>query len=188
VSLFEYLAIAFSIIFSLSAMRVISGLPHTLRAGGRYWIHATWVWLQLLSTVIVFWDFWSFSHVQWTLPKFVLALIAPGLIYLNTCTLIPERAESVESWKDYYVSVSRRYFLGLGALMAATVANSTVFLDIPLTHPLRILQLVFAAFCAAGVLSTSPKVHAGIAVGSAGFALTMVFLVARRPGVFFGFE
>jgi len=182
VSLFEYLAIAFSIIFSMSVMRLVSGLPHALRSECRYWIHSTFVGLQLGVTVVVFWNYWNFaSYANWTLPKFFLVLASPALVYLNACTLIPERADAVESWKDYYFSVSRRYFVGLGAWSLAVAANTVVFLDLPLLQPARVAQLVALVLCAVGACSASPRIHAALAVATAGLMLFWILFVSASP-------
>jgi hypothetical protein len=56
-TLFEYLAIAFSIVFSLSATRLLGGLSHVLQPERRYWVHATAVCGWLLAAIAVFWIF-----------------------------------------------------------------------------------------------------------------------------------
>jgi len=41
---FEYLAIAYSLVLSLAAVRAVSVLPYLLDRERRYWVlHATWV-------------------------------------------------------------------------------------------------------------------------------------------------
>ena len=112
-SLFEYLAIAFSLVFSFSAMRLVSGLPHALDPTRRYWVHVSLVFLQLLSTAGIFWGFWSYRDVEWTFPRFLLALASPVVVYFNACTLIPEASASVESWRTYYFAARKRYFMGI---------------------------------------------------------------------------
>jgi hypothetical protein len=37
-SLFEYLAIAFSLVLSTEAMRIVGGLPHGVDGAKRYWV------------------------------------------------------------------------------------------------------------------------------------------------------
>ena len=97
-TLFEYLAIAFSLVFSFAGMRLVGGLPYAVQPSRRYWIHLNFVCLLLLAAVVQFWIFWSYRTVEWTLPTFLLVLLSPGLIYYNACTLIPENSSAVESW------------------------------------------------------------------------------------------
>ncbi|MEM7218668.1 MAG: hypothetical protein AAF515_09905 [Pseudomonadota bacterium] len=182
-SLFEYLAIAFSIIISMSVIRVISGLPHVLHRGRRYWVHAAFVGIQLMMTIVVFWNYWNFAtYTDWTLPKFILILASPALIYLNACTLVPERAENIESWRDYYFSVHRRYFLGLAAWLFAVAANTVVFLDMPIAAPGRIAQLMALLGCLAGAYYSSSKLHATLAAFMTGLMLFWIFFVSLTPG------
>ena len=96
-TLFEYLAIAFSLVLSLSGMRLVAGLPHAIQAGRRYWVHLCFVCWQLVLTVMIFWLFWTFRSVNWNFVTFALVLASPSLIYFNACTLIPESPSSVES-------------------------------------------------------------------------------------------
>ncbi len=100
-TLFEYLAIAYSLVFSFSAMRLVGGLPHALDPNRRYWLHVCWVLIQLVGTAGQFWLFWSYRDVEWSYPRFLLTLANPSLLYFNACTLVPEAPASVESWRTY---------------------------------------------------------------------------------------
>jgi len=178
-TLFEYLAIAFSLVLSIAGMRLIAGLPHAAEPGRRYWVHLCFVSWQLMVTVLIFWLFWSFRSVTWNFLTFVLVLASPGLIYFNACTLIPESPSSVESWRKYFYSVRRRYFVGVGCWVLATVVISTTAFRLPLLHPNRGLQAALILICVAGALSASHRVQAGIAV----FALALTVLIALSLGL-----
>ena len=180
-TLFEYLAIAFSLVLSLAGMRLIAGLPHAAQPGRRYWVHLCLASWQLVLTVFVFWLFWTFRSVTWNFLTFVLVLMSPGLIYLNACTLIPESPSSVESWREYFYSVRRRYFLGLSCWVVTTVAISTVVAGYPLLHPSRGIQAVTLSVCVAGALSRSHRVQATIAVSFLALALLLAFVLGLQP-------
>ncbi len=96
-TLFEYLAIAFSLVLSFSAMRLVAGLPYAMQKAERYWVHLVFVFSQLLVTVVAFWNLWGFRETTWTLPRFVLVLTIPGAIYFGACTLIPNEPSAVDS-------------------------------------------------------------------------------------------
>lgn len=183
-TLFEYLAIAFSLLFSFSVMRLVSGLPHAVRRGRRYWIHLSFVCLQLFATVLIFWLFWSLRTVVWNFPAFMLVLTSPGLIYYNACTLIPENPSAIESWSDYYYSVRTRYFIGISCWMLAAATISTVVLELPLLHPARGAQAAFFAAGVVGATSASPRVHAGLVVLVVLLLLVTVPTVALWPDSF----
>lgn len=181
-SLFEYLAIAFSLVFSFAAMRLVSGLPHAVDPRRRFWIHLTLVSLHFLIVAVVFWIFWSYRDVEWSLARFLLALAVPVLLYFNACVLIPEDPASVESWRDYYFSARRRYFVGICLWALAAFAASSIMLDLPLTHPARVIQATAFALGVLGAASGHPRVHAGIAISLLGLASIASFAMASRPG------
>ena len=163
-TLFEYLAIAFSLVLSFTAMRLIAGLSYAAQPDRRYWVHLVFLSSQLLVTVLMFWNLWSFRDAIWTLPRFILILALPGLLYFIACTLIPEQASSVESWRSYYYAVRRRYFVGLGATVLAIYFGTAIVLDVPWLHPAHVPQLAGMAIALLGAHSSSERVHAGLAL------------------------
>lgn len=166
-TLFEYLAIAFSLVFSSAAMRLVGGLPHAFDARKRYWVHLTFVGLQLLVTLTGFWAFWSFRDISWNLGSFTLALIGPSLLYFNACTLIPENPESVASWRDHYYAVRRRYFSGVVAWVLVVAAASTLLIAMAWLHRARIGQAFALGAGLVGGASSSHRIHAILALSLA---------------------
>ena len=183
-TLFEYLAIAFSLVFSFCGARLVSGLPHAVQPGRRYWVHLCFVVWQLFVTVFIFWVFWSFREVKWNFPTFAIVLASPGLVYFNACTLVPENSSSVESWRDYFYGVRRRYFIGVCCWGLALVAISTVALGMPLLHPGRGIQAATLAVGIIGATSDSHRVQAGIAVFVLTLSVLMSLTLGLQPGSF----
>jgi len=181
VTLFEYVGIAFSLVFGFSAMRLVSGLPHAIDRERRYWVHLSLVAVQLLVAAGVFWAFWSFRDIEWTFPGFVLVLANPSLIYFGACTLVPEAASSVESWHAYYYTIRRKYFVGILLWVTVVALASTFVLDRSLTHPTRIFQAIVVAVGVLGASSSSTRVHAGIAAFSISVATVGAFVVFAAP-------
>ena len=177
-TLFEYLAIAFSLILSFAATRLIAGLSYATQPGRRYWVHLVFVLGHLALTIVVFWNLWNFRDVMWTLPKFVLALAYPGLVYFTACALIPEQASAVDSWRSYYYFARRNFFMGMAALALVVVFGSTVILELPWSHPVRITQSLAMGIGLLGASSSSPRVHACL-------ALLVLFLTVAVLPVFF---
>jgi len=163
-TLFEYLAIAFSLVLSFSAMRLVAGLPYAAQPDRRYWVHLVFVSTHLLLTAVVFWNLWSFRDATWTLSRFLLVLTIPGLVYFTACTLIPEQASTIESWRSYYYSVRPRFFMGVLALVLAISLGLAVVLEVPLLHPARVPQVMAMAAALLGAYSSSARVHAGLAL------------------------
>ena len=164
-SLFEYLAIAYSLVFSSAAIRLVSGLPHAIRSGRRYHVHLLHVFLLLFALILVFWSFWSFRDVQWNLFRFLSLLAGPGLLYFLACTLVPDSPSSVTSWRDHFFSIRRPYFLGVCLWFVLLSINTTMMLDLPLLHPARAVHLAILGMGVIGATTSNPVVHTIMPVG-----------------------
>ena len=88
--IFEYLSIAYSLVFSFAAIRLVAGLPHAIAANRRYPVHISHVVLMLFALLALFWSFWSFRDIEWHFFNFISLLAGPGLVYFLACTLIPD--------------------------------------------------------------------------------------------------
>jgi hypothetical protein len=163
-TLFEYLAIAFSLLYSLAALRLLGGLPAALAPGRRYSLHLGLSVLLLLWVAISFWTFWSLRDVDWTFPGFLIALAVPGLLYYCAAVLIPENPNDVESWRTLYFDVHRRCFGGLAAWAVAAAVSATVNLGMGLGHPARAVHAVGTVVGLVGATSSSPRVHRALVV------------------------
>ena len=107
VTIFEYISVAFSIVLALGAASLLRALPSVFSPGRRYWIHATWVVSLLFLHALAWWSLWSYSGVEsWTLLTFLLVLLQPGLLYLDTSLLVGEAPESSVSGTCASVSAS----------------------------------------------------------------------------------
>lgn len=163
-TLFEYLAIAFSLVLSFAAMRLIAGLSYAVQPGRRYWVHVVFVLGHLFLTILVFWNLWNLRDIVWNLPRFILALAYPGLVYFTACALIPEQPSAIDSWRSYYYSARRRFFVGMAATVAVVALAGAAILDLPWLHPIRISQSLGMGIALLGASSSSPRVHAFLAV------------------------
>ena len=165
-NLFEYLSIAYSLVFSFAAIRLVAGLPHAVASTRRYYVHISHVFLILFATVTLFWGFWSFRDLQWNLFRFISLLAGPGLVYFLACTLIPDEPSSVSSWRHYFYSVRRPYFIGLCLWVLLQIMNTTLLLEMPLLHPFRVVQLLILAMGVVGSATDNPTIQRLIAIGS----------------------
>ena len=176
-TLFEYLAIAFSIVFSMSAMRLASGLPHAAQAKRRDFVHLSHTVGLLVATAGVFWLFWGYRDVSWTFPRFVLALANPAILYVAASTLIPDNPEAIESWRDHFSNVRVRYFLLILCWTIVTATLTTVVLELPLLHPARGIQGLLLVVAMVGLVSSRPRTHGAIALALLAIVLAAFFLV-----------
>lgn len=180
-TLFEYLAAAYALLLGLGVVRLLDGLSHVLHARRRYWAHATWVCLMIFSSLLLFWQHWSTLEVEWTFLSFLMNLAGPAMVYFLSCTLIPDNAEGVNSWRDYYFSIRRQFFGGLCVWSVFMFINTSLILNVPLLHLSRIIPSGLMLLGLSGLSTDKPKNHAYILLG-----LLCVLLVAvailLRPG------
>jgi hypothetical protein len=181
VTLFEYIAIAYSLIFSFAAVRLLAGLPHAIDTDRRYSLHLANVCILLFGMAAVFWAQWSGRDVEWTFPKFLIRFAGPGVLYFLACTLIPDEPSSVRSWKDYYFSVRKRYFGGLCIWAFIMATNSTAVLGTPFSHPARLIQLGVLILGIAGLATDRPSAHRMILIGAA-VVVALAIPVLLQPG------
>jgi len=181
-TLFEYLAIAFSLVFSFAAVRLVGGLPAALARERRYWVHLSFVFHELFRVAAGFWAFWSLRETEWTFPAYLLALVGPGLVYFLAATLVPENPADVQSWRVFYFAVRRRYFSAMACWALATVAATSVLIGMPWTHPFRGVQLAFIALGLVGATFESERLHAGLAVTGLALPAMAMLTVLSRPG------
>jgi hypothetical protein len=180
-TLFEYLAVAFGLLFTMAAMRLLGGLPHALSKERRYWIHLGVTLLMLLGCAAVFWTFWSLKDVDWTFPRFLVALAIPGTLYYCCAALVPENPEEVRSWRAHYWDVRTRFWGGVVAWITSAAVSASVNLGMGLTHPARGFHVFVAALGIVGVTSSSERVHSGLVVTMAVVGLGLAFTVAAAP-------
>jgi hypothetical protein len=179
---FEYLAIAFSLVFSFAAVRLVGGLPYALEPQRRSWVHAAFVFHELMRVAAGFWVFWSYREIEWSFPSYLLALVAPGIVYYLAATLVPEDPSHVLSWEDHYYEVRRRYFLGILAWVLVVAVSTRVLIGLPVLHPFRLTQVAFAIFALVGASSRTPRVHRVLAALAVAIPLIAAFTVLLRPG------
>ena len=172
---FEYLAIAYSLLFSATALRLIGGLPHIFRREARYNVHAALVVLILFGTVQNFWVVLSYQNIEWTFPRFIRLLAVPGTLYFIASTLVPDDPNIIESWKKYYFEKRVQLYSGIMGWMLLAFVNTTFTLGMPLAHPARGVQLGLFAVGVCGLSSARPLVHQ-ILIGC-------IFLLALAFGI-----
>ena len=159
---FEYLAIAFSLLYSLAALRIIGGLSEAFETETRSLPHLALSLVHLFLVAVSFWVFWSLRDADWTFIGFLVALLIPGALYYCSTVLIPAEPESVASWRDHHLEVRNRWYLGLALWAVGAALSATVNLGMGLAHPARGIHALALAVGLAGGLSRSERVHRGL--------------------------
>ncbi len=182
-TLFEYVAVAASLICSFVAVRILGAIPLVLAPDRRYWVHAAWVFLLLVLLSIQWWIFWSYRDVEWTYWRFVLALAPLGLVYVVSSLVIPANADRITSWKAHFFGIRVRVFALALANIVVMVLCTVLLLGHPLLHPRRIVPGALSALFVVGMASDSEKVQGAITAAYV-FLLLGVALVFARPETF----
>lgn len=156
---FEYLSIAYGLLFSAVALRLIGGLPHALNRTRGYRAHATAVILLLVGTVLNFWNFLQYRNVDWTLLSFAQLLATPGIIYFLTLSLVPDDPGAVDSWESFYFAKRTQFFSGMIAWGLCAALNTTSLLHMSPFHRQRVVHLGLIVIGAVGLSSPRPSVH-----------------------------
>ena len=156
---FEYLAIAYSLLFSATALRLIGGLSHVFSRQRRYGVHAAAVVIILCATVQNFWAVLSYRDLEWTFIRFIGLLAVPGTVYFVASTLIPDNPGLIESWERHYFEKRIQYFSGLVGWSLLSFLNTTYTLGMPLATPVRGVQLGMLVMGVCGLISARPLVH-----------------------------
>ena len=139
---FEYLAVAYSLLFSATALRLVGSLSFVFHRERRYGIHATVVILLLFGTVINFWTFLGYRDIEWNLARFFSLLAIPATLYFMASMLVPDNPDLIVSWKEHYYHRRVQYFAGQVVWMLVAIINTTFILGLPIAHPIRGVQLV----------------------------------------------
>ena len=180
-TLFEYLAIAHSLILSFAIVRLVGGLSHVFDPPRRYWIHATYLCFTLFAVLALFWAHWSTRDLNWTFPAFLVNLAGPATFYFLASTIVPDDPSRVDSWRAYFFSVRVRLFGGLCAYAGIAFFNTTLLLGAPLLHPVRAIQAGVLLLGLAGLSTDRPAAHRVILLLAGGVAAIAV-AVLLRPG------
>ncbi len=160
---FEYIAIAYSMVLSFTVLRALSVLPHAVRIGRRYWVHTTWVCLTLGTTLLLFWNFWLYREIEWTLPRLALVLANPSILYVMASLLAPGDSPATESWREYFFSIRLRFFATCIAWdLSALTENYVLGGDLPTFHSINIQLWVVTLAHVAGAASKRAGVQAAI--------------------------
>ena len=156
-TLFEYIAIATSLILSFSLARTLTNIAPIFAAEHRYWVHSAWVLGLLVSHASLFWQIWLYEDVEaWTLLEFILLLMGPILLLVGASLLVP--VEPVSDYQRHFESIRVPYYSVLIALHLQPIPLAHLLFDIPLLNPLLLSALIITSAAAVGLISRSPPV------------------------------
>ena len=158
---FEYVSVAIALIFALLVGRLLAGLSPSLESGRRYPVHATWVVVLLLASVMQWWVIWRTNQVTWTPIRFLWALAIPGIVFLRAGVLLTGRPDEVPSFRDHFFAHRLQFFAlgvvgGAQAGLSPWVLGVVPWLEFAPVHP---NASVLTLLSIAGLIFRDPKAH-----------------------------
>lgn len=186
-SIFEFMAIAFSLVLALTFSRGLSGLRSTLMRERRYWPHAAWVMIKLLNTVAFWWWLWAYRVLdegQWNVAIFIFYLSIPAVFYLQIASLLGSNPQQVTNWREHYYA-ERIWFFGLNTLLSIQtfiVMSNVLAPAEPNYHGVAwmFLVLTYSITC---MVTANRRVHAVVAaIGLLGI-LAFLFSMFEAPAL-----
>jgi hypothetical protein len=178
---FEYVAVAFSLVFALILARLLEALPAVFDASRRYWVHYLWVLHLVFSVLGVWWDLWGFRESNWTPVLFLEVMSFPMILYMRTLFLLQDRGTPEKSWDDLYYENRVPFFMASAlAPVGALAFNLSVMEPSADANLFRLVGLLLVlSLSVAGIASRERRVHAGIAIVS--LVLSFGWLLGGAP-------
>jgi hypothetical protein len=158
-TLFEYLAVSFSIVLSFAVVRILGGLSDVFARSRVYRVHAAWVIHKLLFLAYVWWNIWSYREVSWNFVSFLAVLASPSLLYYQASALVPAQPGSVASWRDHFYAVRRQFFGAEIAWSLLILLNTTFIVSVPIFHLARITQAIGFVIVLVAIATDRHTVH-----------------------------
>ena len=166
-TLFEYISVAISMIVALTIAEGLRGLQSTLDASRRYGIHVVWVLIKLANPLVYWWSVWRLRDLSeaWNMGTFTLALVIPGIMYLQIHSLVSDSPNQINDWRKHFYG-QRRWFFGLHILLIAFVVLSLTNFYSP--APPDVLPMIgytaIGILAVAGFMSDNARLHGFIAI------------------------
>lgn len=182
-TLFEYLSVLASIIFSLSAAQILTRIRTVLDPEKRYWVHALWVFFALLLHLLIWWEFWGYRDVvSWNVLNFGLLLLNPLVLFVCAGALVQSEKSETGDWLDHFFETRRTIFLTLGILPVVSVVRRFVLADVPLLSIQNSPELIFFLLFLLGFLYAGKRVQAAIVIASWILAVIVIGGFWFEPG------
>ncbi len=181
--LFNYIAIAFSFVYSTAAIRLIGGLSAAINKNSRYVVHLLFIVIMLISIITSFWGIWAHRNLEdWKLYKFIFLLIDGALYYFIATVLVPENPNEVDSWRDHYYKNKHKLFYAILTFLVYIQLNGFVLTGEFYFGPEQYFHIISLIPIFFGLRSKNHKVHLVIACFYIITTLTMMLTVASEPG------
>jgi len=181
-TLFEYMAVANSIILSFAAVRLLDAFPSALAPERRYGTHFAFLVVTVWLCAQYWWVSWTFSQItDWTYVKFLAYLVPPALLYSQARAIASEAPSQVESFRHHFDRVRKRFFMLLAAyLLALLLGGSFISGSLPssLTRLTPLLGIVLAL---SGAMVGDRRYHSFLATAFLAILFVLTLFTYSTP-------
>ncbi len=134
--------------------------------------HALWVIHLLFQHVLVWWSLRAYREVEaWNLATFGIALLAPGLLFVCTSTLVPSYSSTVASWEAHFFEVRRWFFAARSLFVIGAGFRTWLLLDKPVLESPTPVSGPILLLCIAGFVFPDRRLHGALSVVLLGLLL-----------------
>ena len=165
---FGFLAVMYGVILSLGIAALLAAMGAMLRSfssGRPYWVYASWVGLQLVLYLHVWWNLWGLQQAvaDWNFFLFIMLLLGPAALFLSTQVLLFEPSSGTDT-REHYFTVHRIFFALVATVVAWELAAGPLFFGAP--APEMALQIAVLIVLVALIVSKRPALHGWLAIAS----------------------
>jgi hypothetical protein len=173
-----------SIVLGLGVTQALRGFSKIARSSTGFLPLTIWATTLFYLHIQVWWALWDLSAVgTWNQLYFSLIIAIPCSLFGATELLLPLGSSPDTDWQSHFFSV-RKWFYSVVCFFTVLAALEThILLNVPLTHPYRIMQLTVLLAAATGILVKSPRSHLWISAIYLGSLLIGQVLFRLQPGL-----
>jgi len=173
-----------SIVLGLGVTQTLRGFSKITRSSTTFLPLTIWATTLFYLHIQVWWALWDLTAVgTWNQLYFSLIIAIPCSLFGATELLLPLGSNPDTDWETHFFSV-RKWFFGVVCIFTILATLEThILLDVPLTHPYRIVQLTVLVAAATGFLVKSQRSHLWISVIYLGTLLVGQVLFRLQPGL-----
>ena len=162
---FEYVMVIVSIILGLGLTVVLRGLSKLARSAKPSAVVAIWGFFLLFLFLQTWWGMWDMNQIeQWTQPDFLFVAIYACILYGMAELMLPMASRPDTDWNAHFLSIRVWYFSLQTFLAILAITLTWSQLDVPLTHPYRIVQSFIVIMSLIALTTRNMRVHLWIAV------------------------
>ena len=173
-----------SIVLGLGLTQALRGFGKIARSSTTFLPLTIWATTLFCLHIQVWWALWDLTAVEtWNQLYFSLIIAIPCSLFGATELLLPLGSSPSTDWQSHFFSV-RRWFFGVVCIFTVLATLEThILLNVPLTHPYRIVQATALGMAVTGFLVKSTRLHLWISAIYLGVLLVGQVLFRLYPGL-----